>query len=47
VIATPPSAQHYPTFPPAPTLDIAAAPDWRTLGDPNAPITVIEYGDYQ
>jgi hypothetical protein len=32
---------------PAPIGDAQAAPDPRTLGDPNAPITVIEYADYQ
>ena len=43
----PASARRQPTLAPAPTLDAAAAPELRALGDPNAPITVIEYGDYQ
>lgn len=36
-----------PTRIPAPAGDAQTAPNSRTLGDPNAPITVIEYGDYQ
>ncbi|HEX9373413.1 MAG TPA: hypothetical protein VF897_20535 [Roseiflexaceae bacterium] len=40
-----------PTQPPAagadPAQPAAAGADPRALGDPNAPITVIEYGDYQ
>jgi hypothetical protein len=40
----PTSAHHQPTFIPAQML---GAPAQRALGDPNAPITVIEYGDYQ
>jgi hypothetical protein len=45
--AAPTSARPLPTLAPAPLLDTAAAPEQRALGDPNAPITVIEYGDYQ
>src|SRR5690349_10212312 len=39
--SAPTLVSHYPTFAPAPTQ--AGAADLRTLGDPNAPITVIEY----
>jgi hypothetical protein len=45
--AAPTSARHQPTFAPAPTQNAAAAPEQRAQGDPNAPITVIEYGDFQ
>jgi len=41
------SARRQPTSAPAPTQDAEAAPEQRALGDPNAPITVIEYGDFQ
>jgi len=43
----PTSGRIRPTLAPAPALDAAAALEQRALGDPNAPITVIEYGDYQ
>ena len=43
----PTSARRQPTLAPTPTQDSAAAPEQRALGDPNAPITVIEYGDFQ
>jgi hypothetical protein len=45
IVAT--AVRRHPTLPPAPTRDAAAALEVRALGDPNAPITVIEYGDYQ
>ncbi len=45
--AAPTSASRQPTFAPAPTLSAEAAPEQRALGDPNAPITVIEYADFQ
>jgi hypothetical protein len=32
---------------PTPAPAAQPAPDERTMGDPNAPIVVIEYGDYQ
>jgi protein-disulfide isomerase len=43
--ATSPGRQ--PTFAPAPTLSAEAALEQRAIGDPNAPITVIEYADFQ
>ena len=49
----PPRAVKPTTAPPTPfpTQQSAqaaqAGPERRALGDPNAPITVIEYGDYQ
>ena len=45
--AAPTAVRHQPTFAPAPAQNAAATPERRALGDPNAPITVIEYGDYQ
>jgi protein-disulfide isomerase len=45
--AGPTLASRQPTFAPAMTQVADAAPEQRALGDPNAPITVIEYGDYQ
>jgi hypothetical protein len=46
--AAPISARQLPTAAAAPILDAApAAAEQRALGDPDAPITVIEYGDYQ
>jgi hypothetical protein len=41
------TTRHQPTSAPAPAQDAATAPEQRALGDPNAPIIVIEYGDYQ
>jgi protein-disulfide isomerase len=45
--AAPSAVLHYPTFAPAPTQDAQAMLQQRALGDPNAPITVVEYGDFQ
>jgi protein-disulfide isomerase len=45
--AAPTSARRQPPLTPAPTLNAEAAPEQRALGDPNAPITVIEYADFQ
>jgi hypothetical protein len=46
--AAPSSARSLPTSVAAPISDAPpAAAELRALGDPNAPITVIEYGDYQ
>jgi hypothetical protein len=41
------AARRQPTLAPVLTRDAATASDVRALGDPNAPVTVIEYGDYQ
>jgi hypothetical protein len=46
-VARPTAAPPAPARIPTPSGDAQAAPDARALGDPNAPITVIEYADYQ
>jgi protein-disulfide isomerase len=42
-----PTIARQPTIAPVPTLNAQVVPEQRALGDPNAPITVIEYGDFQ
>jgi hypothetical protein len=41
------SDSNLPSIAAAPALDTSIPTDGRTMGDPNAPVTFVEWGDYQ
>ncbi|HET8522735.1 MAG TPA: hypothetical protein VFL82_05845 [Thermomicrobiales bacterium] len=41
------SNSNLPAIAAAPPLDASIPTDGRTMGDPNAPVTFVEWGDYQ